>query len=263
LTDLPTTVSRGSWLSCVSQPPDPECILFCFSHAGGGASVYSTWAPLLAPKIAVKAIQLPGRENRITEKPISSFPVIVNSIVDAIEGQIDRPFAFFGHSMGTLVALETARELRRRSLRQPVHLFVSGRHAPDLSSGLPPLHRLPDEEFLRECVRIYQGIPQAVLNEPELVAIFLPALRADLEAVETYKYQEDPPLACPITALFGTGDSTSSPELVMGWARQTRKQFVYKAVPGAHLYLQSARSEILATLRQSLAGYTSNPKLST
>lgn len=246
------------WLNCVSQLPAPQCHLFCFPHAGGGASVYSPWAPLLAPKVALRAVQLPGRENRLAEQPISSFSIVVDSIVDAMEPQLDRPFAFFGHSMGALMAWETARELRRRSMPQPVHLFVSGRQAPDLLSGHPPLHGLPDEEFLEECVRIYQGIPQAVLNEPELVAMFLPALRADMQAIETYEYQDSHPLECPITALFGNGDRTSSPEAVRAWARQTQKQFVYQEIAGGHFYLQSARTVILAIVQRALASYTNN-----
>lgn len=154
--------------------------------------------------------------------------------------------------MGALLAFEVARALRERSLPQPVHLFVSGRQSPRSPFARKPLHLLPDGPFLRECVRRYQGIPQAILNEPELVKLFLPVLRADMQAVETYEYERQKALTVPMTAFHGSDDNTSKPEEIQLWANETQSGFSYLELPGGHFFLQTARDQVLEIIRETL-----------
>lgn len=246
---------RELWLKQVSKSAHPAVRLICFPYAGGGASAYYPWGRELPAQIGVYAAQLPGREERYSETPLKSLSFLVESVIQAVSALPASPFALFGHSMGALLAFELAQKLQERSLPQPVHLFVSGRQSPRTPLACEPMHLLPDGAFLRECVRRYQGIPQAVLNEPELVKLFLPVLRADMEAVETYKYQHRQPLTVPVTALHGSDDYTSKPEEIQLWANETQSGFSYLELPGGHFFLQTARDQVLEIIRKTLLSF--------
>src|SRR3546814_4585026 len=115
---------------------------------------------------------------------------LLDRLVAAIEPQLDRPFVFFGHSMGALVAFETARELRRRGLPAPIRLFVSGRRAPTVTDGEAPLHGLPDPALVSELDRRFGGLPTAIKAEPDLLAMFVPIIRADLTLLERHAFRK-------------------------------------------------------------------------
>jgi len=236
------------WVTLFANPPKAAVRLFCFPYAGAGASAFFRWSRDLAPPIAVHAIQLPGREGRLAEPLISDAGQMVREILAAIEPLLDRPYAFFGHSMGTVLAFEVARQLRSNP---PLRLFVAGREAPHIEHGGTPLHRLPDAEFLAETVRRYDGIPPAILAEPDLVSLFTPILRADLTAIETYRYVDGPKLSCGITALHGKEDR-GRPEEMRAWSAHTEGQFEYGEIPGGHFFIQTAREQVLDVIRQAL-----------
>lgn len=236
----------------LSRSPDATVRLLCFPYAGAGASVYYTWSRMLLPEIDVYAIQLPGREDRHAEPLSTNLSFLVDSVIGAICGLSLSPFALFGHSMGALLAFEVARTLRERGLPEPVHLFVSGRQGPQALRTGEPLHLLPESVFLLECVRRYQGIPQAILDEPELVKIFLPILRADMQAVETYTYKTRDPLDVPITALHGKEDHSLKPQDIELWRNETFGEFSHHAVPGGHFFLHTARDQVLEIIRKAV-----------
>lgn len=243
---------RDLWLFRWPQSPQAKLRLFVFPYAGAGASTYYHWTAPLGPEIAVTAIQLPGRENRIREAALRDVEKVAAAAAAAIGELNDLPFAFFGHSMGALLAFETARMLRSREAAEPVHIFVSGRQAPHLPPTTPPIHGLPDAAFLSACLRRYQGIPAAILNEPELLRLFLGILRADFELIEKYQFNRDAPLPYPITALHGTGDATVTPGSVQAWSAHTSAQFVYTEMPGGHFFVQTARREVLDQVKKTL-----------
>ena len=226
--------------------------LLCFPYAGAGASIYYPWSRILPPQIDVYATQLPGREDRYAEPPSRNLTFLVDSVIDAIDGLSHKPFALFGHSMGALLAFEVARTLREMGLEQPVHLFVSGRQGPQAPFTGEPLHLLPETDFLLECTRRYQGIPKAILDEPELVKMFLPILRADMQAVETYRYEKRDPLNIPITALHGKEDHSLKPEDIELWANETLSEFSCRKLPGSHFFLHSARDQVLEIIRNAV-----------
>jgi medium-chain acyl-[acyl-carrier-protein] hydrolase len=161
------------------------------------------------------------------------------------------PFAIFGHSLGALVGFSFARELRRRSLAGPVHLFVSGRRAPQLPEQLV-MYELPEPAFLAR-LRELGGVPEAVLQSPELMAMFLPILRADFAVVETARTPHEPPLACPISALGGVTDERAPPDELEPWRVQTAAAFERKMFAGGHFFLQTERTALLTWLASRLA----------
>jgi medium-chain acyl-[acyl-carrier-protein] hydrolase len=225
----------------------PDVRLFCFPYAGGGASAFRGWADLVPPGIEICAIQLPGREERLKEAPLRALLPLTEQIAQATASLRDRPFAFFGHSMGGLVAFELARLLRQRREPLPRHLVVSGSGAPQLRDAEPRLSELSDPELVAR-LRRFEGTPEAVLESPELLELVLPSLRADFALRDDYVYDPQPPLAVPITVFGGEDDPDVGLAALGGWCALTEKRFHLRRFPGGHFYLRSQRAELLAAI---------------
>jgi medium-chain acyl-[acyl-carrier-protein] hydrolase len=226
--------------------------LFCFPYAGVGASLFGTWWKDLPHDVEVCAIQPPGRESRWKEPPLTRVGPVVEAVVEAIRPRLDLPFTFFGHSVGALIGFEVVRELRRRKEPLPVRLFVSARRAPQLPRRQPPIHHLPDPIFVGEMRRRYGGIPDAVLQQADLLQLMLPALRADVAIHETYAYVDEPPLACPISVFGGLADAEASRDDLEAWRRHTQSAFTLAMFPGDHFYVRHARAPLLRALSEAL-----------
>ncbi|MCB0065092.1 MAG: thioesterase [Caldilineaceae bacterium] len=242
------------WLR-ISQPnPTAQLRLFCFPYAGGAASIYRTWQQHLPPTIEVCAVQLPGRENRIRETPFTDAGTLVQALVPNLVPYLDKPFALFGHSMGSLIAYELAQLLHQEFQRIPTHLLVSGRRAPFLPDPDPLLHALPtDQLFLTALQRRYNNIPAVIFEDAELRDLFVPLLRADFTLVETYQHQERAPLPCPIVAFGGNADVRATEAELRAWQPLTQNTFELHLFPGGHFYLNDQVQPLLAQLAAVLA----------
>ncbi|MBK8323392.1 MAG: thioesterase [Betaproteobacteria bacterium] len=241
-----------TWLQSFSPNPQASVRLFCFAHAGGGAAAYRLWHRGLPGQVEVCAIQLPGRANRFREPALRSIPAIVEGLLPSVLPQLDRPYAFFGHSMGSMIAFALAHELVQRGAPVPAHLFMSGRRGPRVPDTEPPLHALSDADFVSELLRRYGGIPAEVLAEPELMDLLLPSLRADIHALETYRPHGRSPLPCPVTAYGGAEDSLNPPEHLDAWRGETGAAFRARTFAGGHFYLEAKRDELLADIAETL-----------
>ncbi len=185
------------------------------------------------------------------EAPRTELMPLVAEASGAVMPMLDKPFAFFGHSMGALIGFELAREVRRQTGKLPAHLFASGCFAPHLPDP-HPMHHLPEKEFLEE-LRSLNGLPQEVLENDELMELVLPALRADFNATETYVHVPEPPLACPITAFGGSRDPLTTRELIEGWGVHTSSAFSVRMLPGDHFFLNSQQRLLLSMIHEELA----------
>jgi acyl transferase domain-containing protein/surfactin synthase thioesterase subunit len=239
------------WVTRPRRTPQAQIRLFCFPYAGAGASIFRSWTDALAPEIEVCPIQLPGRENRREEAPLTRLSPLVQALARLLPTYLDIPFAFFGHSMGALIGFELARELRRQKQPSPVHLFVSASRAPQTPNLDLPIHRLPDLEFI-EKLRSFNGIPAKVLQTPDLLQLWLPALRADFALIETYIYASEEALNCPIFGFGGLQDSKVSYEDLTAWRVQTQKKAQLQFFPGDHFFLHSDRGSLLQAISQHL-----------
>lgn len=243
--------SPNSWITGLNLNPSPRLRLFCFPYAGGGASMFHSWPRLLAGAgIEVRAIQLPGRETRLKEAPFESLPRLVDSLMDALPFYIDRPFSFFGHSMGALIAFEVARALRRKQLPQPEHLFASGSKPPHLLNREPPLHPLPDADFIGALGERYDSVTE-LLDQPELLELALPKLRADFKMIETYQHLAGEPLACPLSVFGGVEDPLVPWAALQEWREQTIGPFRIYQFRGGHFFLDDSRNEVAQTIIQA------------
>jgi medium-chain acyl-[acyl-carrier-protein] hydrolase len=243
----------GSWLQILAPGRPARARLFCFPHAGGSAAAFRLWPQRLPQELEVCAVQLPGRGGRLREPALESIPAMVEALIPALLPKMDLPFAIFGHSMGSSVAYALAQELAARGGPLPGHLFVSARRPPRMADTEPPMHVLPDNEFVAEMNRRYAAIPAEVLAEADLMAMLLPSLRADMLALETYRPGSTPALACPVTAFGGTDDSRAPAAHLEAWRDETRSAFRVRQFSGGHFYLDTRRDELLADVAATLA----------
>lgn len=245
----------GSWLVRHARArPDPagRVRLVCLPYAGGGSSVFAAWPPLLPPEVELYAVQLPGRESRILQRPLADLDSVLAGVGPMVAELTDRPLALFGHSMGALVAFELCRWLRARRLPAPVRLFASGRRAPHLPHDRPRLHHLPDESLLNR-LREFNGTPPEVLGDLRVMSLLLPTLRADLAVNDDYRHRDDDPLDLPISAYGGSADPHVDIGGLLAWRRHTRAGFDVKLFRGDHFFVHTARADLVGAVGSALA----------
>ena len=232
------------WIENLSGKQKPALRLFCVPYAGGNAEFYRSWQTWFPEEVSICLVHLPGRCRRAGEPPFTRAVALAKTLAERMRSEITVPHALYGHSMGALISFELSWELIRRYGTGPQHLFVSGRGAPQWPRSRPPTFNLPYEGFLGELKRL-KGTPREVLESPHLLKMFLGVLRADFELVETYEYQHERPLNCPITVYSGLEDENVSPESCRAWADQTTSDFNIKMFAGGHFFMRDSRTEFV------------------
>lgn len=243
--ELPATNSRmEKVISCFRKRPDAEARLICFPWAGGGSIHYARWGNVLHSSIEVLSVRLPGRESRSREPFHQSLQQVVDEVVAALVPLLkEKPFALFGHSFGAFTSFAVAEALKRVHNLEPVHIFLSGASAPYSETRIkaPKRSNLSDEDFLKWMISI-GGTPPELLANPEVLKLFLPALKADLHVVENYRYNkpEHPFLSCPLTCFDGKDDI---PHDLQAWKSITSGDFTIRMLDGSHFYLKDSGNE--------------------
>jgi len=232
------------------QPAKEGIRLFCFAHAGGGASVFRRWPGMLPAFIEPVAVRLPGRESRFTEQPYDRMAPLVAHLTDSLSPWLDRPYACFGFSMGARVALALAQTLRDRGLPAPSLLFVGGSPGPGLPIEVPGWK--DSDEGLVAQLRRLGGIPPEPLTMRELLSVMLPTVRADLTVLATWTHQAST-ITTPIHAFAGVDDDYAPPARMMAWEQETEGWFRLTRVPGGHFFLQSQEEMVLGAVAADLA----------
>ena len=221
--------------------PDPRLRLICLPYAGGTALVFREWGELAPEGLEVCPIELPGHGARFGQPLLSSVQEIVEHIIPSVALLMDRPVAIFGHSMGGLVAYELCREIIRRGLPHPVHLFVSA--SPDPRLPRSNTSQAPDDVLIRHLGEM-GGTPLAVLQSDEMMALALPIIRAYLGALENFQHQDGPVLSVPMTVIGGTGDTLVPSGKLEGWqALADSVSTVY--VPGRHFFIHDSQQRVI------------------
>ncbi len=243
---MPAPLAPSRWLSRPRPEPAAPLRLWCFPYAGAGAAAWHPWAAPLAGVADLVAIRLPGRESRLMETPATRLGPLADALAAEIAPYSHEPYALCGHSLGALLAYETARRLRSAGHPAPIALIASGARAPHCVRTEPDLHGLPDDAFIGEVDRRYQGIPKELLANREFLELFLPALRGDLAVFETYRHEADAPLVHPLLALGGTEDPRVSADQTLAWREHTSGPFEAEFFPGGHFFTQSSLPAVTA-----------------
>lgn len=235
-----------------SQPnPQAKVRLFCFPYAGGSGSIFSSWPKQLPSFVEVCPLHLPGRGSRFRESPYTHLSRLVEDTTQVIQLLLDKPFAFFGHSMGAIIGFELIRQMREQNQPTPFCFFASGRSAPHVPFKSRRTHDMDEPTFIKE-LRSLNGTPREILGHAELMRLMIPALRADFEMCETYVYTSRPPLTCAISAFGGTRDNDVKQSHLEAWRQQTSFLFSLHMFAGDHFFLNSAESQLLQKLSQDI-----------
>ncbi|WP_307840346.1 alpha/beta fold hydrolase [Streptomyces sp. G44] len=244
----------GDWIRCCHPAPDAGLRLLCFPHAGGSVSAYHALSAAVSGGVEPLIVQYPGRHDRFGEPFAAGADEIVDAVLDELpRGPGDAPLALFGHSMGALLAFETARRLERAG-RPPVALFLSGRAAPSLprrTAAKRPVRDMDDAELVEE-MRKLSGTAEELLSSPEMLSIFLPPMRADYQIVDDYVYRAGPPLSCPVTVLTGDDDPRVTPDEARAWQSETRGGFSCHVLAGGHFFLDAHLPYVAGVITSSL-----------
>lgn len=226
--------------------------LFCFPFAGGNAQDFAALAARLPSWVEPVGIDYPGRRSRSSEEPLLRLEHLVQDLAIGIRALLDRPFAFYGHSNGALVAFELARRLPRMYFRSPERLILGAKRSPTLGVETP-MHHLPRDAFI-ERLRAYQGTPDQVLANAELMDFYLPILRADFALSETYRLADPTPIDVPIHAVAGSRDALATPSMMAAWQSLTSKRFDLSEVDAGHFFLSSLPDRLARLLNTVLEG---------
>ncbi len=233
--------------------PKPNALLrlVCFSYAGGGSAAYLPWLELLHPDVELVTCQLPGRGARLFETPYDHMEPLVHDLCDSIRHFCSLPLVFFGHSMGSKVAYELCLAMQCNSLPLPVQVVVSAAPAPFHMRRKAPIHDLPDVEFISALSEL-NGTPQQVLNNPELMALFLPALRADFKLIENYINTSRKITPTRLTLMGGTMDKAVSELELADWNILFAHAAPIRWVEGDHFYIIHKAHSALKQLNEIL-----------
>jgi medium-chain acyl-[acyl-carrier-protein] hydrolase len=243
--------SRSPWLIRHRPESEAKMRLFCFPYAGGSAAVFREWSARLDPLVEVWSVEYPGRGTRRSEKPFKQLSQLVDALLPDMRDELTAPFAVFGHSMGSLVALEILERLAIQGGPEAVCFFASASRPPWCEARRPPTFDLPEPEFIQE-VRALGGTPEELLADKTLTELFLPFLRADFQAAQTYSREMKVKLRCPIFAYGGLDDPEVSREDLSRWQDVCETSSVVRMFPGDHFYLHSAVEKVMQVLSRDL-----------
>jgi medium-chain acyl-[acyl-carrier-protein] hydrolase len=254
---MPDNQYSSRWVLCTAPASQAPLRLFCFPYAGGGASTFRDWPVHLASLAETCPVQLPGRENRLKEAPITQMHVLVEAIASALLPYMDdKPFALFGHSMGALLCYELARFLWKNYTLSPACLFVSGCRAPHRQSAYLNTSRKRvcdlSDSALMEWMHQLNGTSQTTLQDDELMSLLLPGVRADFTLAETYAFIEDGMLDCPLSVFGGIQDEQIKRDDLLDWLELTSGPSVTRMLPGDHFFLRSSQHLLLNAIRHDL-----------
>ncbi|MFJ5557175.1 thioesterase II family protein [Streptomyces sp. NPDC093250] len=225
----------NTWFRRYSATGTPRRRLVLLPHAGGSASFFHTWGRAFDGETDVLVAKYPGRHQRLGDPCIDSMEVLADQVTAALLPFTDLPVTLFGHSMGASLAYEVALRLEERHGIRPATLHVSSRKAPH---RLTPrdLHRQGDDALIAELRRL-GGTDTALLDDPDIRKLVLPAVRADFTIVGTYGPRTPTPVCCPVHAWIGDADQSTAVGEMDAWGDVAPGGFRLRVLPGGHFYL--------------------------
>lgn len=247
-------MQRNTWISKWPRLDQPKFRIFGFHHAGGSTAAFVGWEKNLPPDVELCCIQIPGHWERPKENLVRGMSELVSALDQSLVSELNVPFAVVGYSLGALIGFEWLRQLRLRSGPMPFHFVSIARSCPKTPAPSPALHTMTDDHaFLNQVEKLYGQLPASLKADAEIFNFFVTILKADLQILETYQYQQEPPLNVPITCVAGMNDVTVTNAGFQGWEKETTAVYSNQRFPGGHLVLKDSSDAVIKFVVQRLA----------
>lgn len=226
-----------------------KTILVMFPFGGGNTYSYRGLIEHLEKTYDIVCVELPGRNYFMSEPLVANIDRLVEFVLKTWISPCmqNRPYVFYGHSMGALIAYELTKEIVRRNMSAPSHVIASGRAAPSVARKRI-LHDLPSAQFWDELKRM-GGMPESLLQNEELCEYFEPIIRNDFKAVETYRYTSTMPLNIPMTVMSGSNENISKDALDL-WKKETTGEIRFLEYSGNHFFLFDHIPEVVSSIEK-------------
>jgi surfactin synthase thioesterase subunit len=224
--------------------------LICFPFAGGSSYSYQRFEKYLPNNIKIVNAELPGRGRRMDEPLEKDIRKMAADVFHAIKPFLNSPYAIYGHSMGALLGYLVAQLIYNEGFPLPIGLFVSGRGGPSLIERKERRYDLPQPEFF-SVLKELGGCPEEILADEVMMEFFEPIIRADFEAVETFKYQPENPLHLPVEAMIGRSEDITEHEARL-WEKETTGTFNLTYFEGDHFFIYQHEHEIINMIIKKL-----------
>ncbi|GAA0665274.1 alpha/beta fold hydrolase [Kitasatospora atroaurantiaca] len=244
----------NQWLQPAETDPEAPLRLFLFHYAGGGASMYRDWPPLLPGDIAYQCIQMPGRQERRTEAAFTDIEPLVDMMAEQIAADLDdRPFAFFGHCMGGQLAYRTAVALERAGERGPSLLGVAS-WAPEGFHTVPPEQADRPQAEILEWMGSLGSMPEEILQDKEMLSMLIPVMRADLQVCASYR-DDAAAVSCPVVTYSAKTDPLVESAAMASWRSRTPDYLGNSEFVGGHFFIHDEALAISADFTRLMRRY--------
>ncbi|MBI0328494.1 thioesterase II family protein [Burkholderia plantarii] len=237
------------WIRELQLSPGPRARIVGLPHAGGSAGFFRNWRGHLRWDLDLLAVQYPGREDRFGEPGATAIEALAYPVAEALRHDTDRPLVLFGHSLGAVLAYEVAVRLERAG-RAPLRVFVSGHPAPHRQRRTD-LHRQSDQALLADITRLSPD-SRALFENTELRAVYLPMIRRDYQAIETYRCPRPTMLDTPLDIVLPLDDTEVDRHEALAWQQVTRGASRWAAFEGGHFYLKQQYPALIAWLTRQI-----------
>jgi len=219
-------------------------------HAGGDKYAWRAYADLLSPVIEPVALELPGRGDRFGEKLLTTMEEMATDIYRQMQPHIHTPYIVVAKSMGALIAYLVMEKLKEHYMRMPSYVFLGSRKCPASYSHEDPIFNKNKSEFW-EGVKMYGGLPEALLHHDELRDFFEPILRADFCALETYRHNREVKFNVPATVMYGRQDTVTAEELE-SWQNYFVPPVDIFAFDSGHFFMYDQAAQITSLIKEKL-----------
>ncbi|ASA20595.1 thioesterase II family protein [Paenibacillus donghaensis] len=225
--------------------------LFCLPYGGGSAYSYLKWKSELADVVQLCPVELTGRGKRFSEPYYNSIEEAVDDVYKSIKPDLNQtPYAIFGHSMGSIILYELYFKIMEMNHKAPVHLFISGRKAPEIPD-YEITYNLPELEFTNKVMQ-YEGTPREIFDNKELADIFIPLLRADFKIVQTYQYKPTGrKMDTNVTVMYGKDDIYTYGD-TGSWKKHVNGSCEFHVFNGGHFFIHNDKHKVVEVINTAL-----------
>lgn len=227
--------------------------LFCLPFAGASKSSYKVFEKYVGDHVSIVPIEIPGRGYRFKEKLLFDIESLVEDIYSQIKDKLTSPYAFYGHSMGAILAYLLTRKIIKENQPQPYYLFCSGRGGPSI--GCKNIYYLLPKEEFKELMIELGGLPNEILEDEALMNFYESIIKADFQAMDTYVYKQEAPLNIPIDVMIGDNDKATYEE-ALTWQKESTMNVEVKVFPGRHFFIFDHKAEIMSLISSALEKVT-------